>query len=272
MENENKKTIRVESHEFLEFNKIEGIRGISIDKVENVRVLVQEYELNELILEGKTLISGNVISGSDEIPLMSNTPFTVFFKDNPIIESIFITDLQVVEIVNQGLEITFILNLDYEIDNSEYGSASDSYSDDIEYFRGSGENEELAESLTADESEFDVIEEIGEAGDCRPITVTSEYSYEQIDVFPNFDLEPISLEDLNLEVALDKKEPEVPNIDRFHAEIEELKLQAAKRIHEILQDKLETPAVVTQNTSTNELTSRLRSSVVTYHVTLPGSK
>ena len=95
---------------FVEINKL-----LSIGEINGY---VDKYNLEENFLEGTAVLSGKYIKddSGDIFEFKKEVPFTLVFKDKNInINTIDIHNLHFSEVINQGIETTFEIYVEYDI-------------------------------------------------------------------------------------------------------------------------------------------------------------
>lgn len=95
---------------FVEINKLLSIVEMNGD--------IGKYKLEENFLEGSAILSGKYVKddSGEFFEFLKEVPFTLVFKDKNVnINKIDIVDLHFSEVINQGIETTFEIFIDYDV-------------------------------------------------------------------------------------------------------------------------------------------------------------
>lgn len=141
---------------FVELNKLLSIAELNgyIDK----------YELDENFLEGMAVLNGKYIQddSGEFFDFKKEVPFTVVFRDKNVnVNTIDIVELNFSEVVNQGIETTFEIFVEYDIILCDEDNEFENEIAQNEDFIIASEENELIEEIDFDEikEEFNEIQE-----------------------------------------------------------------------------------------------------------------
>ncbi len=161
---------------FVEINKL-----LSIAEMNGY---VDKYKLDDNFLEGTAVLKGKYVKddSGETYDFYKEVPFTVVFKDKNVnIKVIDIVDLHFSEVINQGIETTFEILVDYDvIENKEYNVVGKDFinqSKEKDFLVESKENEKLDEIDDLDDDyheqiDFDdILEDLNELKD----EITKDY-------------------------------------------------------------------------------------------------
>ena len=131
---------------FVEVNKL-----LSVIEINGI---IKDFKLDENFLEGKALLSGKYVKddSGETFKFEKEVPFTIVFKDNNIdINTIDIVNLKFSEVINQGIETTFEIFVEYDV--LESNSEQENYDNEIELieeveFEEDNELDEIKDAIT----------------------------------------------------------------------------------------------------------------------------
>ena len=104
--------LKIESNAYTKLDKMIGIS--------NVNVLLGEQKFENLILYGDVIIKGEYYKNDNEVltPFENKIPFEIVFtKENTTITNISICDFEYYEVAGRGIEASFNIFVDYELND-----------------------------------------------------------------------------------------------------------------------------------------------------------
>lgn len=147
--------LTINSNAFVELNRLLSVIDIKAEVI--------NFSLENNLLEGEVIISGKYLSDdmNSQNDFSKNVPFTVVFKDESIkIESIEIDDLKYQEIINQGIEVSFEIEVDYDSVLEDNDEKLEEKETELEVISSDVLNNDVFDDITSEiEEENEDIEE-----------------------------------------------------------------------------------------------------------------